>query len=68
MDLCPLVVVVVLLASDSCPFPPTGASAPALLQVTPSSKVVGDLAQFMVQNELRDEQALVDAVEVKAVP
>lgn len=27
-----------------------------LLQVTPSSKVVGDLAQFMVQNKLTPEQ------------
>lgn len=26
-----------------------------LLQVTPSSKVVGDLAQFMVQNKLTSE-------------
>lgn len=30
-----------------------------LLQVTPSSKVVGDLAQFMVQNDL-DEATLVE--------
>lgn len=29
------------------------------LQVTPSSKVVGDLAQFMVQNDL-DEAKLVE--------
>ena len=26
------------------------------LQVTPSSKVVGDLAQFMVQNDLDDKK------------
>lgn len=29
------------------------------LQVTPSSKVVGDLAQFMVQNDL-DEHSVVE--------
>ena len=29
------------------------------MQVTPSSKVVGDLAQFMVQNDL-DDTKLVD--------
>ena len=27
-------------------------------QVTPSSKVVGDLAQFMVQNRLSEEEVL----------
>lgn len=27
-------------------------------QVTPSSKVVGDMAQFMVQNELTEEEVL----------
>ena len=32
---------------------------PLLPQVTPSSKVVGDLAQFMVQNDL-DETKLVE--------
>lgn len=28
----------------------------SVLQVTPSSKVVGDLAQFMVQNDLDDKK------------
>ena len=35
--------------------------------MTPSSKVVGDLAQFMVQNEL-DEQQLVDRADTLAFP
>ncbi len=33
-----------------------------LLQVTPSSKTVGDLAQFMVQNKL-DEKTVVEQAE-----
>lgn len=37
------------------------------LQVTPSSKVVGDLAQFMVQNNL-DEFSLVEKAESLSVP
>ncbi len=32
-----------------------------LIKVTPSSKVVGDLAQFMVQNDLTEEQVLAQA-------
>mmetsp|Transcript_27434 Transcript_27434/g.89803 ORF Transcript_27434/g.89803 Transcript_27434/m.89803 type:complete len:1207 (+) Transcript_27434:1-3621(+) len=32
-----------------------------IIKVTPSSKVVGDLAQFMVQNELDEEAVLVQA-------
>lgn len=38
-----------------------------LLQVTPSSKVVGDLAQFMVQNGL-DEHSLVAKAENLSFP
>ena len=37
------------------------------LQVTPSSKVVGDLAQFMVQNELTEE-TLVERADTLALP
>lgn len=29
-----------------------------IIKVTPSSKVVGDLAQFMVQNELTEEEVI----------
>ena len=36
-------------------------------QVTPSSKVVGDLAQFMVQNNL-DEHKLVEKAESLSLP
>ena len=36
-------------------------------QVTPSSKVVGDLAQFMVQNKL-DEHELVEKAEQLSLP
>ena len=32
-----------------------------IMQVTPSSKVVGDLAQFMVQNNLTEETLLEQA-------
>jgi len=32
-----------------------------IVKVTPSSKVVGDLAQFMVANDIKDEHGLVDA-------
>lgn len=39
----------------------------AVLQVTPSSKVVGDLAQFMVQNEL-DEHSLVEKADTLSFP
>ncbi len=38
-----------------------------LLQVTPSSKVVGDLAQFMVANNL-DEHSLVEQAETLSLP
>uniref|UniRef100_A0A0M3IH84 Pyruvate carboxylase n=1 Tax=Ascaris lumbricoides TaxID=6252 RepID=A0A0M3IH84_ASCLU len=38
-----------------------------LIKVTPSSKVVGDLAQFMVQNHL-DRQTLVDRAEDLSFP
>ena len=37
------------------------------VQVTPSSKVVGDLAQFMVQNELTEE-TLVERADTLALP
>lgn len=37
------------------------------MQVTPSSKVVGDLAQFMVQNDL-DEKSLVERAETLNFP
>lgn len=37
------------------------------LQVTPSSKVVGDLAQFMVQNNL-SEKELVEQADQLSVP
>lgn len=33
-------------------------------QVTPSSKVVGDFAQFMVQNNLKSEDVLAKAEEL----
>ena len=38
-----------------------------MVQVTPSSKVVGDLAQFMVQNNLDDVQ-LVEKAESLNLP
>ncbi len=38
-----------------------------LIKVTPSSKVVGDLAQFMVQNDL-DEQQVKDGAETLSFP
>ena len=38
-----------------------------IVKVTPSSKVVGDLAQFMVQNNL-NEQELVDKAENLSLP
>ncbi len=38
-----------------------------LIKVTPSSKVVGDLAQFMVQNDL-DEHQLVEQAETLSLP
>ena len=38
-----------------------------MVQVTPSSKVVGDLAQFMVQNDL-DERLVVDKAEQLSFP
>lgn len=43
------------------------ASLLCLLQVTPSSKVVGDLAQFMVQNDL-DEHSLVEKADTLSFP
>jgi pyruvate carboxylase len=38
-----------------------------IIKVTPSSKVVGDLAQFMVQNDL-DEHQLVEQAETLSLP
>jgi pyruvate carboxylase len=38
-----------------------------IVKVTPSSKVVGDLAQFMVQNEL-DEVSVVDKADQLSFP
>src|SRR5690606_9423088 len=38
-----------------------------LIKVTPSSRVVGDLAQFMVQNDL-DEQQVVERAETLSFP
>jgi len=38
-----------------------------IIKVTPSSKVVGDLAQFMVQNDL-DEHQLLDQAETLSLP
>ena len=38
-----------------------------IVKVTPSSKVVGDLAQFMVQNNL-NEQELVDKADNLSLP
>lgn len=37
---------------------------PLPMQVTPSSKVVGDLAQFMVQNDLSEEEVMERAEEL----
>jgi pyruvate carboxylase len=39
-----------------------------IVKVTPSSKVVGDLAQFMVANGIKDEHALVEAAEGLSLP
>lgn len=39
-----------------------------IVKVTPSSKVVGDLAQFMVANDIEDEHALVNQVESLSLP
>lgn len=39
-----------------------------IVKVTPSSKVVGDLAQFMVANGISDEHALVDQAEGLNLP
>lgn len=39
-----------------------------IVKVTPSSKVVGDLAQFMVANDIPDEHALVDQAEGLNLP
>jgi hypothetical protein len=57
------------------PPPPTHTHTPThplralgdIVKVTPSSKVVGDLAQFMVQNEL-DEQSLVGKADQLSFP
>jgi len=38
-----------------------------IIKVTPSSKVVGDLAQFMVQNDL-DDESLVEKAETLSLP
>jgi pyruvate carboxylase len=38
-----------------------------IVKVTPSSKTVGDLAQFMVQNKL-DEVSVVDQAEMLSFP
>ena len=35
-----------------------------VMQVTPSSKIVGDLAQFMVQNNLSKQQVIDQAAEL----
>lgn len=48
-------------------FPALLALSPPPLQVTPSSKVVGDLAQFMVSNNL-DEHSLVEQSETLSLP
>jgi len=39
-----------------------------IVKVTPSSKVVGDLAQFMVQNSIPDQHSLVDKAETLSFP
>jgi pyruvate carboxylase len=39
-----------------------------LIKVTPSSKVVGDLAQFMVQNKIMDEKTLLARAEELSFP
>lgn len=39
-----------------------------IVKVTPSSKVVGDLAQFMVANNIKDEHALVEQAENLSLP
>lgn len=39
-----------------------------IVKVTPSSKVVGDLAQFMVANGIKDEHALVAAADGLSLP
>lgn len=39
-----------------------------IVKVTPSSKVVGDLAQFMVANGIKDEHALVEQAESLNLP
>ena len=39
-----------------------------IVKVTPSSKVVGDLAQFMVANSIKDEHALVEQAESLNLP
>jgi len=40
---------------------------PLVLQVTPSSKVVGDFAQFLVQNKL-DAQSVMDRADELSFP
>jgi pyruvate carboxylase len=35
-----------------------------IIKVTPSSKIVGDLAQFMVQNKLKSEDVINKAEEL----
>ena len=39
-----------------------------IVKVTPSSKVVGDLAQFMVSNSIEDEHSLVEKAEGLSLP
>lgn len=46
---------------------PTDRALGDIVKVTPSSKVVGDLAQFMVQNEL-DEVSVVDKADQLSFP
>lgn len=38
------------------------------IQVAPSSKVVGDLAQFMTQNSITSSKELVEKAELYALP
>eukprot|EP01137_Pigoraptor_chileana_P007448 Opistho-2@53073 len=39
-----------------------------IVKVTPTSKVVGDLAQFMVSNGIRDEQTLLEKADMLSFP
>lgn len=55
--------------SSHCPAPPpsTCRALGDIVKVTPSSKVVGDLAQFMVQNDL-DEVSVVEKADQLSFP